>query len=172
MKRIIIIGSGGAGKSTLARELGERLDIKIYHLDQIYWQTDWQPRSHTEFSSRQKAIIKKNEWVIDGNYTGTVELGLNAADTIIFLDLPTMTCLWQVFKRYLKYYRRTRPDMTPGNKERLTLEYLYYIFRYRNDRRPKVVQKISTLSKDKSVFTLKSTSQVQAFLEQQFPHSQ
>lgn len=165
MQRIVIIGSGGAGKSTLARQLGDCLDLTVYHLDQIYWQRGWQPITHAEFTARQKAILKKPQWIMDGNYGGTVDLRLQHADTIIVLDLPTLTCLWRAFTRYWKYRNRTRPDMTPGNVEQLTWEYLRFILSYRHTRRPRILGKIAALPKDKQVFILKSRADVRALLK-------
>ncbi len=165
MQRVVIIGSGGAGKSTLARQLGERLDLPVYHLDQIYWRPHWQPITHTEFTNRQKTILKKSQWIVDGNYGGTVDLRFKKADTIIVLDLPTLTCLWGAFTRYWKYKNRTRPDMTPGNKEQLTWEYIRFILNYRRTRRPRIFGKIAALPEDKQVFILKSRADVRALLK-------
>lgn len=166
MQRVVIIGSGGSGKSTLAGELGTLLGIRVTYLDQIYWQPGWQPISHAEFISRQKKILKKPKWIMDGNYGGTVDLRLAAADTVIVLDLPTLTCLWQALTRYCKYRNRTRPDMTPGNKERLTWEYLRFILTYRRTRRPIIMQKIADLPADKQVYILKSRACVRGLLKQ------
>ncbi len=165
MQRIVIVGSGGAGKSTLANKLGQLLSIKVYHLDKVYWRPGWQPLSLAEFSARQKSILKKKRWIIDGNYDGTLDMRLPNADTIIVLDLPTHVCLLQAIKRYLKYRKRTRPDITPGNPERLTFGYMRFIFTYRHMRRPKILKKLDQLDKDKQVFILKSNAQIREFFE-------
>lgn len=111
MKKIILIGSGGAGKSTLARLLGEKLNIKVYHLDRLFWKPGWVVVQREEQRKVQYKLINQPKWIIDGNYRGTMDIRLHAADTIIFLDLHRMICVYRAFKRMLKYRNKTRPDM-------------------------------------------------------------
>src|SRR5690348_5483337 len=103
MRQIDIIGSGGAGKSTLARQLGTKLGIPVYHLDQLYWKSGWVASSPEEFAAKQAAILAKPDWMLDGNFGETMLPRLEAADTVIFLDLPTRVCLWGAIHRYLRY---------------------------------------------------------------------
>ena len=98
MKKIVLIGSGGSGKSTLARQLGERLKIKVYHLDALFWKPNWVGVPKDEQTKVQNDLVKKESWIIDGNYGGTMDIRLNAADTIIFLDIPRTICLYRAFK--------------------------------------------------------------------------
>lgn len=76
MKRIMIIGSGGAGKSTLARQLGERLQLDVYHLDALMWRPGWEIAPREERIDIQKQLVKKDEWIIDGNFGNTLDLRL------------------------------------------------------------------------------------------------
>jgi adenylate kinase family enzyme len=87
MKKIILIGSGGSGKSTLARKLGDKLEIDVYHLDALFWKPNWEGAPKDEQRKVQNDLVKKEEWIIDGNYGGTMDIRLNAADTVIFLDI-------------------------------------------------------------------------------------
>lgn len=87
MKKIMLIGSGVSGKSTLARQLGNILNIQVYHLDAIFWKPNWEGVSKEEQISIQTDLVKKDEWLIDGNYGGTLDIRMDAADTIIFLDI-------------------------------------------------------------------------------------
>ena len=82
MKKIVLIGSGGSGKSTLAKQLGEKLKINVYHLDALFWKPNWVGVPKDEQRMIQKDLVKRQEWIIDGNYGGTMEIRLNAADTI------------------------------------------------------------------------------------------
>ena len=99
MKRIAIIGSGGAGKSTFARELGEILNITPTHLDVHYWRPGWQETPRDAWREIQKELLEGERWIMDGNYGGTMDLRLEAADTIIFLDMPRLLCVWRVLKQ-------------------------------------------------------------------------
>jgi len=163
VQRIIIIGSGGAGKSTLARHLGADLGIPVHHLDQLYWKPGWVESAPQEFAAKQEAILSQPSWVIDGNFGGTMELRLRAAETIIFLDLPTSACLWSATRRYFQYRNRTRPDMTEGNLEKLDWDYLWWILSYRSVRRPAVMARLKKLGAEQQVVVLRSRAAVEEF---------
>lgn len=163
MKRVAIIGSGGVGKTTLARTLGAKTEIPVVHLDRLYWSAGWVPTPRETWLERQRAALEQESWIIDGNYGSTLDLRLEAADTVIFLDMPRRRCLWRVFKRRLAYANRTRPDMSEGNPERLMGEFLRYIWSYPRTRRPAILQKLVGL-RDTRVVHLRSDADVVRFL--------
>lgn len=111
MKKIILIGSGGSGKSTLARQLGNKLNIKVHHLDTLFWKPNWEGVPKEEQRTVQNELVKGEKWIIDGNYGGTMDIRINAADTIIFLDIHRTICVYRAFKRIVQYRNKTRPDM-------------------------------------------------------------
>ncbi|MFE5430808.1 DNA topology modulation protein [Peribacillus simplex] len=165
MKKIVIIGSGGSGKSTLAKQLGEKSKRNVYHLDALFWNPNWVGVPRDEQRKAQKELVKEEEWIIDGNYGGTMEIRLNAADTIIFLDIPRTICVFRAFKRMLQYRNKTRPDMGEGCEERFSFEFFKWIWEYPKTKRPKILERLDQLSKDKEVIILKSPKDVQYFLE-------
>ncbi|MEQ2526314.1 DNA topology modulation protein [Bacillaceae bacterium CLA-AA-H227] len=164
MKRIVLIGSGGSGKSTLARQLGEKLKINVYHLDALFWKPNWVGVPKDEQRKVQNNLVKKDEWIIDGNYGGTMEIRLSAADTIIFLDIHRTICVFRAFKRVLRYRNKTRPDMGEGCEERLDLDFFKWIWNYPNTKRPEILKRLDQLSKDKQIIILKSPKEVQQFI--------
>lgn len=93
MDRIVVVGCGGSGKSTVARRLGEILELPVTHLDAVYYDRDWNPLPHKEFALRQERLVAGRRWLIEGNYASTLPIRLAAADTVIFLDLPAVVCL-------------------------------------------------------------------------------
>src|SRR5829696_6662179 len=99
MRKVLVIGSGGAGKSTVARRLGARLQIDVIHLDSLYWQPGWVETSKDEWKTIVAEILKRDSWILDGNYSGTLAMRYEACDTVIFLDMPPIVCLWRVIKR-------------------------------------------------------------------------
>jgi len=107
MKKIIIIGCPGSGKSTFSLCLSDILDIPVYHLDNLYWNADKTTVSESVFLKRLKDVVKKDEWIIDGSYGGTLDFRMKEADTIFFFDLPVQSCLEGVKERIGK----SRPDM-------------------------------------------------------------
>jgi len=166
MKRVLVIGCGGAGKTRLARRLGEFLGLPVHHLDRLFWKPGWEPSTDEEIRRAIEQIFETDRWIMDGNYSGTMEMRMARADTIIFLDLPTLACLCGVIARYLTYRDRTRPDMTEGNIERLGFDFLAWILTYRRRRRPKVLSLLNRHSHDRTIITLQSRRAVDSFIDE------
>src|SRR5687767_2595929 len=124
MKRVLVIGPGGAGKSTFAKRLGELLGIEVKHLDRLYWRAGWQESAKDEWLDKVKELASEESWIMDGNYGGTLEVRVRRSDTIVFLDLPRLLCLWRITKRRFLYSGRSRPDMAEGCTERLNWEFV------------------------------------------------
>ena len=124
MKRVIIIGCGGAGKSTLARKLGDLTGIPVIHLDKLFWKPGWVERTPEEFDPIIRAEIEKDEWIMDGNFNRTMPQRVRHCDTVIYLDFSRTACLLGVLKRVLTTYGTVRPDMGEGCPERVDIEFL------------------------------------------------
>ena len=165
MNKIAIIGSGGSGKSTLARRMGEKLNIKVWHLDSLLWKPNWTPTTKEEQVTIQASLVKQEQWIIDGNYNGTMGMRLEAADTIVFLDQSRVICVHRVFKRMLKYRNKTRPDMKEGCMERPDFKFLKWIWDYPKTKKPIIFAKLEKLSNEKNIIVLSSRYEVERFLE-------
>lgn len=163
MSKIIVIGSSGSGKSTLSRELSHMLEIPVYHLDKLFWKPNWVMTTKDEQFTIQNSLLDKNEWIIDGNYTGILEERLLSADTIIFLNLPRRICYYRVFKRLLKNFGKTRIDMGKDCKERINLTFLKYIWNYPKYRKPFLLKKFRKLENEKKIFVLNSKKEIKEF---------
>ncbi|KOO46100.1 DNA topology modulation protein [Priestia koreensis] len=164
MKRIMLIGSGGSGKSTLARELGEKLNNPVYHLDVLFWKPNWVGVEKDEQQKVQKSLVQKSAWIIDGNYSGTMDIRLEAADTIIFLDIPPTVCTYRALKRMITYRNRRRPDMGEGCEEHFDIGFLKWVWSYPKEKRPGILKKLQQLQ-HKQIIQLRSPKQVKTFLE-------
>jgi len=165
MKRIAIIGPGGAGKSTLARQIGDRLGLPVIHLDAHFWHEGWTETPKDVWEQTVRGLVQGEVWVMDGNYGGTIDIRLDAADTILFLDLPPWLCLMRVVRRQVRYRRRTRPDMALGCPEKLDWAFLKYIWNYRRDRRPGILEKMGQYAHGRRLVHLQTPEQVRRFLE-------
>ena len=146
MKRILVIGCGGAGKSTLAKQLGETLSLPVHHLDKLWWKPGWVEESVERFDAELAKILKQDRWIIDGNYNRTLPERLKYADTVIFLDYSPWICLMRALKRIFRWHGRVRPDMGAGCPERLDLEFLRYIWTYNRRMRPRTEESLSGFS--------------------------
>jgi len=143
VRRILIIGSGGTGKSVCARRLGDILNLPVFHLDCYFWQPNWQKTPHDEWLDSLTTLLHKPKWIIDGNYSSTMSLRFKFADTVIYLDYPTRIALIRAFKRQAFNKRHPRSDITPGCRERLSGKFLLFIWRFHKQRRPQILKMFS-----------------------------
>jgi adenylate kinase family enzyme len=164
MRRVLVIGSGGAGKSTFAKRLAGATGLPLIHLDALYWRAGWVEPPKEEWAATVERLVAGEEWVMDGNYGGTLERRLEAADAVVFLDLPRTICLARVVRRRIRYIGRSRPDMTPGCPERLSWEFLRWIWEYPAKRGPKILLLLGSLRPDQRAVVLTSPAAAGAFL--------
>ena len=170
MKRVMIIGFSGSGKSTLARRIAELLGCEPTHMDKLHWLPNWTERSNDEKVELLSPILKREKWVIDGNYSKVLFEGrMFLADTIIFLDFNRFLCFWRIIKRRIMYNASTRPDMTEGCAEKLDFEFLKWVLsdgRKNRDKYYEDLQMIREQMPDKKIYILKSPNEVKQFLSE------
>ena len=164
MKRVAVIGSGGAGKSTFARDLGTRTGLPVIHLDSLFWGPNWAPMAKPAWIELEHRLVAADEWIMDGNYGSTQDLRLPRADTVVFLDLPRLVCLVSVIRRWARHRRRARPDM-PRNNDKLELEFLRWIWTYPWLTRPEVLARLGALPPTTKVVRLQSRRQIRECLD-------
>jgi adenylate kinase family enzyme len=154
MQRVLIIGPCGAGKSTLAFDLGKRLGLPVFHMDKLNWKPGWVEGGKDEIRRQLKTIVATDRWLIDGNYGGTLGERLERADTVVYLDFPISLCVARLLRRIWTYRGRTRPDMTEGCPERFDLGFLIYLLRWNSGPRPRTEAKLK--GHESKVIRLKS----------------
>ena len=158
MKKIIVIGCPGSGKSTFARVLHNKTGIPLYHLDMMYWNADRTTVEKSVFLERLSDVLEKDEWIIDGNYGATMELRISACDTVIFLDYPPRVCLDGIKERRGK----PRSDM-PWIETEEDAEFIEFVKNYNEQQKPKVLELFKKYS-DKNIIIFKSREQADSFL--------
>jgi adenylate kinase family enzyme len=166
---VLVIGSGGSGKSTVARRIGDALGRPVIHLDAHYWRAGWTPMEPDAWVARVNALARGEAWVMDGNYGGTLDARLAACDTVVFLDMPRVLCLWRVIRRRVAHHGRTRPDLAPGCPEQVPWEFLRWIWTYPRRRRPGILRRLEGLPREKHVIVLRSRREVGRFLAELEP---
>ena len=165
MERIMIIGCGGAGKSTLARKLGEKTGLPVVHLDQIWWSPgNWQHLEREEFDRRLLAEMQKPRWIMDGNYNRTMELRLDNCDTVIYLDMPRLVCLKNWIGRVIKNWGHARADMAEGCAEWFDPEMAAWIWKFNKQNRKRYHELLRNLD-GVQVHIFHSRREVKGFLD-------
>jgi len=166
MEKIAIIGSPGAGKTTLAKELGFLLKIKVFHLDRMFWQHGWKGKSRDTRIDIVQGLVREKRWIIEGTYLHSSELRLDAADTIIFLDIPSLVCLQRIIKRHCEYRGCFRRDIPEGCTDKLTPLRMLKVLAFPLRDRRKLEQKLDNCQ-SKQIIYLRSGKEVKDFLAQQ-----
>ena len=164
MKRVIIIGCGGAGKSTLARQLGEKTGLPVVHLDSIFWLPGWVEMEQAAFDQRLREEMAKEEWILDGNYNRTLEERVTRCDTIIYLDFSRLACLWGVLWRLVTHIGKSRPDMGAGCPEKINWEFIQWIWNFNRNKR-EAYYRILNEAEGKETIVLKNRRMVKRFLK-------
>jgi len=141
MQRVAVIGCPGSGKSTFAVALGRRLGIEVRHLDALYWRPGWVATAREPWRRLQAELVAGDRWIIDGNYSSTLDIRLARADTVVFFDLPRRTCLRGVLRRWA--HHRGQSVQARGCPERWNWEFLLWVYRYPRDSRPRVLAAIA-----------------------------
>ena len=158
MKKTIVIGCPGSGKSTFSRELHNKTGIPLYHLDMMFWNEDKTTVEKRVFLDRLSALLEREEWIIDGNYASTMELRMAACDTVFFLDYPLEICLEGVKERRGK----SRDDM-PWIETEEDAEFIEYIKAFNDQQRPQINELLSKYS-NKDIIVFSGREEANAFL--------
>ena len=158
MKRVIIIGCPGAGKSTLARLLCDKTGLPVYYLDMLYWNSDRTTVSKEIFLERLQSVLLEDSWIIDGNYGSTMEMRMTECDTVIFLDYPLEICIDGIRQRKGK----PRPDM-PWVEYGEDEEFLDFIRNFEKESKPKILSLLQKY-KEKNIIILKSREDAYSFI--------
>ncbi len=164
MKRILVIGSCGAGKSTFARRLHELTGLPLIPLDRFYWKPGWEEPSKEEWTTILEGLISKDEWIIDGNYGGSMEMRMKRADSVFWLDMPRSLCVYRVLKRIVITPKNGRQDMAYGCDERLDWDFIKYVWNFRYAKNPKIEARFDSWPLRRRMFRLTSRAQVSEML--------
>lgn len=167
MKRILIIGNAGSGKTTFAHKLAEKTNLPIVHLDKLFWCGNWEHLSRDEFDAVLQEELEKSEWTIDGNFGRTLPHRLKYCDTVFYFDLPTITCLWGSTTRVIENYGKTRDDMGGNCPEYFDKQKreLYKAILTFNKKHRKKYRMLLAEHKDKNIVIFKSRKQADKYLE-------
>ncbi len=159
MKKVIVIGCPGSGKTTFAKKLGDKTGLPLYHLDAIWHKPDRTHISREEYDVRLAEILAHDSWIIDGNYSRTIESRLSACDTVFLFDLPGEICLEGAISRLGK----DRYDM-PWIDRELDPSFQDEIENFGSKNLPKIYALIDRYKDGKIVIIFKSREQADEFI--------
>jgi adenylate kinase family enzyme len=161
-KKIAIIGCAGSGKTTLALQLKEKLNLPLYHLDQYYWKPQWERTDAETFARAHRELCNQESWIIEGTNTSLLPVRAEAADCIIFLDVPRMTCLFRVLKRSFTHRGEEIEGSPKGCVQRIMsrkyLEFLRWIWNYQAHKRPEILAILKQYP-HKSIYIVRSVDE-------------
>ena len=158
MNKVIIIGSPGSGKSTFARRLREKTGLPLYYLDMIWHRTDRTNITPEEFDSRLQKILEKERWIIDGNYLRTLEMRLQACDTVFLLDHPVEVCLQGAKERI-----GTKREDLPWVETEFDEEFRQWILDFPNDQLPRINELLEQYRDGKEIHIFRSREEADDF---------
>jgi adenylate kinase family enzyme len=163
VQRVAVIGSGGSGKTTLSRELGQLLALPAVHIDSQYWRSIGGIRVEStpeQWAARHRELIAMDQWVVDGMKLGVLAERLERADTVVYLDLPTRACLFGIARRRIRYRGQLRPDL--GVYDRISWAFVRWICLFRRRQRPRILDLLRAFNGE--VVVLHSRRDVRRFL--------
>lgn len=161
-KKIIILGGPGSGKSVLAYNLGEELNIKSYYLDAMHYKY----ADKDERNEQILDILKTDSWVIDGTYTSTLAERMKQADVIIYLDYSTFAHLKGVICRSIKNNGKEKKEI-PGLKEKLEFDVLKITYNWNRNRR-KIIYEMLEKNNNKEIFIFKNRNKLNKWYKENF----
>ena len=170
--RILVIGYPGAGKSTFATELGKLTGLPVIHLDREFWQPGWVQKPKDLWREHTRLLADRDEWIMDGSYDHTLDIRLQRADKVIFLDYSRYLCLWRVIKRVMTNHGTVRSDMADGCPEKIDLAFLKFVWNYRRDRYPIVHKHLNDHYATGELIVLKNPAETRAYLSSLRLHPQ
>jgi len=165
MRRVMIIGQPGSGKSTIARKVGEITLLPVVHIDLIHWKSGWIERTRPEKGALCAEVHAREKWIFEGGHSATWPERLQRCDTLIWLDYPLGKRFGRVLSRTFKYLGKSRPDMPEGCHERFSWEFYRWIWNTRHSGRELMERYYNQATKDKATYWLQNDTHVKLFLD-------
>lgn len=169
MKRILVFGNGGSGKSTLSRQLEKILNIKVYHLDTYKWKPGLIENSDEEWNKSVNEILSREEWILDGNYRRIINERIALADTIFVLDMPILLCLYRVLKRRIikrkMIYKKSSSEIKKWHSKKLGWSYVKWIINFKRAKAPEIAENLKPYEGEKDIIVFKYNYQVKRYIK-------
>ena len=153
--KIMIMGISGSGKSTLAKEISNELKIPVVHLDKFLMNVNWNPKNKEEQIKIHNKLLENEKWIIEGNWSNTIQKRANEADLIIFLECPLIVSIYRVTKRLLKHKDKIRSDVANECYEKFSVKFYVYIIKFYFSKRKKHIKWLKSIN-DTRIYFIKT----------------
>ena len=167
--KIAIFGNAGSGKTTLALQLKDALNLPLYHLDQYYWLPNWERGNLEEFKVVHNDLCENDIWIMEGSYYKLLPKRILHADVVIFLDMPRYLCVWHILKRAVLHFDKVIPGNPAQCKQHLFnfkfLEFLRWVWNFNNRNRPMINAILEEFKDTKQIYVLRSPLEIESFVE-------
>lgn len=170
MRRVVVFGTTGSGKSTVAARLAERTGLRVVELDALFWGRDWQPAPVELFRHRVERETVGEGWIVVGNYGQVRDLVWQVADTLIWLDLPLPLVMWRLLRRTIGRIATQEELWGTGNRESLRSAFfsrdsiLLWALKTHHRNRKRFALECEFLAREKQVVRLRSAREVERFV--------
>ena len=165
VKRVVVIGCPGAGKSTFAARLANRTGLPLISLDAAFWQPGWVPCQRDRWRETVVELSARESWIMDGNYSSTLDLRLPRADSLIWFRLPRWRCLTRVILRSTSTYGKVRPEMAAGCPERFDLDFFRFVWSFDRNEVPGNYAAIRSFGSHLRPVIIRRDAEAEAFLD-------
>lgn len=162
IKKIMIFGRPGSGKSYFAQQLHTYTHLPLYHMDNYFFEKNWQEKETLQYLREERDIVQKKKWIIDGNSIHSLEIRYQKAELALYFNFPRWYCLPRVVQRFLE--NKTRPDRPANCPEKLSWKFLKYLWQFETRLHSKLI-KLKTCYPDVVFFEIKSKKALQKFLQ-------
>lgn len=164
--RILVIGCSGSGKSTFSRKLAGLLSLPYISMDrEIFWLPGWQVRPRAEAMELIRKAVAEPRWIMDGTSPGSLPLRLPRAELVIWMRPPRLVSLFGVLFRWVRYWRKTRPEMAEGCPEKIDREFLRYVWNFEKTEVPEIEEMLALHGRHLCVHVVKSYRHADRLLE-------
>lgn len=171
MKRVMIVGQPGAGKSTIARQIGQRTGLPVVHIDKIHWMPGWVERPYEEKTRMCLEVHAQEKWVFEGGHSVTWADRFARCDTLVWIDVGVWQRMYRVLRRCYRDHGKVRVDMQDDCPEQFSWEFYQFIWKTRNSSRARIKRLFEKAPESKTCVHLRNQRDISDFLQSLSPQS-
>ncbi len=165
MKKLLVIGCPGSGKSTFSSKLSKVSDLPVIHLDSYYWKPGWISCSNQEFDEILRELLHQEAYIMDGNYSRTIDYRLSFTDTVYFFDFSRYLCLYRIIKRRIMNHGKTREYMGKGCLEGIDYKFMKSVWNFSKNQRMQIINLLDKYKESKNIVIFRNPKEVDNYFK-------